>query len=152
MAEVARLRHEVDGFADAWLDDVARTLGITESRRLIGDHVLEKGDADRRFTDSIAQTGHWTKRGVTYDIPYRCLTSPVLTNLLTAGRCISASRYVHQATKEIPAAMATGEAAGAAAVAALGVDGRVHDVDVSALRRDLAAGGAMVGGIPDDLG
>jgi hypothetical protein len=153
MAEVARLRREAAGFADAWLDDVARTLGITESRRLLGDYVLEKDDADRRFADAIAQTGHWTKRGVTYDIPYRCLTTPVLTNLLTAGRCISASRYVHQATKEIPAAMATGEAAGAAAsAAALGTGGRVHDIDVQALRRDLAAGGAMVGGESDDLG
>lgn len=150
MAEVARLRREAPGFSGAWLDDVGRTLGITESRRLVGDHVLEKDDADRRFADSIARTGHWTKRGVTYDIPYRCLTTPVLANLLTAGRCISASRYVHQATKEIPAAMATGEAAGAAAAAALGVDGRVHDVDVGGLRRNLAAGGAMVGG--GDLG
>ncbi len=146
MAEVGRLKDEAPGFADAWLDDIARNLGITESRRLVGDYVLVKDDGDRRFDDSVARTGHWTKRGVTYDIPYRCLTSPALTNLVTAGRCISASRYVHQATKEIPASMATGEAAGAAAVAALGVDGRVHDVDVDALRRDLAAGRAMVGG------
>lgn len=152
MAEVARLQHEAAGFADAWLDDVARNLGITESRRLLGDYVLEKDDGARRFADSIAQTGHWTRRGVTYDIPYRCLTTPVLTNLLTAGRCISASRYVHQATKEIPAAMATGEAAGAAAASALGVGGRVHDVDVEVLRRDLVVGGAMVGGGADDLG
>jgi hypothetical protein len=49
---------------------------------------------------------------------------------------------VHQATKEIPAAMATGEAAGAAAALAPGGD--VHAVDVDALRRDLAAGGAIV--------
>ena len=59
-----------------------------------------------------------------------------------SGRCISASRYVHQATKEIPAAMATGEAAGAAAARA--TDGDVHAVDVDALRRDLAAAGAIV--------
>lgn len=32
--------------------------------------------------------------------------------------CISTTRYVHQATKEIPAAMATGEAAGTAAAIA----------------------------------
>jgi glycine/D-amino acid oxidase-like deaminating enzyme len=145
MAEVGRLQSEAPGFADAWLDDIARTLGITESRRLVGDHVLDKGDADRRFADSIARTGHWTRRGVVYDIPYRCLTTPTLTNLLTAGRCISTTRYVHQATKEIPASIATGEAAGGAAVAALGVAGAVHDVDVDALRRDLVAGGAIVG-------
>lgn len=145
-AEVARLRADAPGFSSAWLDDIAKQLGITESRRLVGDYVLEKEDGDRRFADSVAQTGHWTKRGVVYDIPYRCLTTSATTNLLTAGRCISTSRYVHQATKEIPAAMATGEAAGAAAVASLGVGGEVHAVDVGALRRDLTEAGAMVGG------
>lgn len=81
-----------------------------------------------------------------FDVPYRCLTTPVVANLLVAGRCISVSRYVHQATKEIPAAMATGEAAGTAAARALDVGGDVHAVDVEAVRRDLRAVGAIVGG------
>ena len=59
-----------------------------------------------------------------------------------AGRCISTSRYVHQATKEIPAAMATGEAAGAAAARA--TDGDVRALDTDALRLDLADAGALV--------
>jgi len=143
--EAARLRGDVPGFGDAWLDDIAKQLGITESRRLVGDYVLGRDDGDTHFSDSVARTGHWTRRGVVYDIPFRCLTTPTLANMITAGRCISTSRYVHQATKEIPAAMATGEAAGAAAAAALRADGRVHEVDVDALRGDLAAGGAMVG-------
>ena len=138
-AELARLREKHPG---VWLDDIAKMIGITESRRLVGDYVLEKNDGDQRFDDAIARTGHWTKREVVYDVPYRCLTSPSISNLLVAGRCISTSRYVHQATKEIPAAMATGEAAGAAAVHAR--DGNVHDIDVAALRRDLADNGALV--------
>jgi hypothetical protein len=99
----------------------------------------------------VARTGHWTRRHVIYDIPYRCLTTSALGNALAAGRCISTTRYVHQATKEIPAAMATGEAAGAAAVHALGSQGRVHAVDVDRLRKDLSASGVMVGG-PDHGG
>jgi hypothetical protein len=137
-AEVARRAEARPG---AWLDDVAKMIGITESRRLVGDYVLERGDGDRRFPDAVARTGHWTRREVVFDVPYRCLTSPAVANLLVAGRCISTSRYVHQATKEIPAAMATGEAAGAAATC---TDGDVHAVDVDALRRDLAAEGALV--------
>ena len=104
--------------------------------------MLEKNDGDRRFDDAIARTGHWTKREVVYDIPYRCLTSASVRNLLVSGRCMSTSRYVHQATKEIPAAMATGEASGAAATYAR--DGDVRAVDVGALRRDLSAAGAIV--------
>jgi hypothetical protein len=137
-AEIARIRAE---HPDAWLDDVAKMIGITESRRLVGAYVLEKDDGDQRFPDAIARTGHWTKREVVYDIPYRCLLSPV-RNLLVSGRCISTSRYVHQATKEIPAAMATGEAAGAAAVHAPAGD--VHAVDVDALRGDLATAGVIL--------
>jgi hypothetical protein len=133
------------GFERAWLDDYAQLLGITESRRLIGDHVLAKEEGDHRFPDAIAQTGHWTRRAVVFDVPYGCLTAPGFTNLLVAGRCISTTRYVHQATKEIPACMATGEAAGAAAVAATQGDVDVHAVDIAALRADLRAAGAIVG-------
>ena len=121
-------------------------LGITESRRLVGAYVLRKEDGDVRFADSIAQTGHWTRRHVVFDVPYGCLVSPAVRNLLVAGRCISTTRYVHQATKEIPAAMATGEAAGAAAARAAAADVGVHDVEVSALRADLRSRGALVGG------
>lgn len=138
------LKRDVPGFEQAWLDDYARMLGITESRRLVGDYVLSKEDGDTAFADAIARTGHWTRRGVVFDVPFRCLTAPGQPNVVAAGRCISTSRYVHQATKEIPAAMATGEAAGAAAAmaAAAGVD--VHGLDVDALRMDLQQGGALV--------
>jgi len=146
------LRESDPAFAEAWLDDYARLLGITESRRLVGDHVMAKEEGDVPFADSIARTGHWTRRGVIYHLPYRCLTTSVAANLLAAGRCISTTRYVHQATKEIPAAMATGEAAGAAAAHALGSAGDVRSVDVSAVRRDLRAAGADVGGPASDAG
>ena len=50
-AAVARIR---ETHPAAWLDDVAKMIGITESRRLVGDYVLEKSDGDRRFPDAIA--------------------------------------------------------------------------------------------------
>jgi hypothetical protein len=145
----AELKASTPAFAHAWLDDYARLLGITESRRLEGDYVLRKEDGDVRFDDAIAQTGHWTRRSVVFDIPLRCLTTPVCHNLVVAGRCISTTRYVHQATKEIPAAMATGEASGAAAArAAASGKGDVRTLDLDTLRHDLAAAGAIVGGPP----
>jgi hypothetical protein len=144
-AAFAALRTSEPAFAHAWLDDYARMLGITESRRLVGDHVLAKEEGGLGFADAIARTGHWTKRDVVYEIPYRCLTTPAVTNLLVAGRCISTTRYVHQATKEIPAAMATGEAAGTAAAIAAAAGLGVRDVDVSDVRVALRAAGADVG-------
>jgi hypothetical protein len=145
----AALQRDHAAFAGAWLDDYARMLGITESRRLVGDYVLAKEDAGADFSDTVARTGHWTRRDVVFEIPYRCLTTPVAANLLVAGRCISTTRYVHQATKEIPAAMATGEAAGVAAARAAAAPGpargQVRALDLPSLRADLRAGGADVG-------
>ncbi len=144
-AAFAGLRASDPAFAHAWLDDYARMLGITESRRLVGDHVLAKEEGDLHFPDAIARTGHWTKRGVVYEIPYRCLTTAAADNLLVAGRCISATRYVHQATKEIPAAMATGEAAGTAAAIAAATGTGARSVNVDAVRSALRAAGADLG-------
>jgi hypothetical protein len=53
---------------------------------------------------------------------------------------------VHHATKEIPPAFATGEAAGIAAVQALRAGSSVQDVDVAALRRALREAGAILPG------
>lgn len=143
------MRSSNRAFAGAWLDDHCRMLGITESRRLVGDHVLTKEEDGRTFADGIALTGHWTKRGAVYDIPLRCLTSPGLSNVLASGRCISTTRYVHQATKEIPAAMATGEAAGVAA-AQVGAGGDVHALDVGTVRAALAERGALLSAPPGE--
>lgn len=143
--EVAdRIRAEVPSFRDAYLNDIAWQLGITESRRLRGAYTLTRSDVGRTFDDSIAMTGNWTKYGDVYAIPYRCLYSTSAPNLLASGRCISVDHPVHQATKEIPPAMATGQAAGVAAFLAASGDGDVRSVDVGALRRLLQAQGAII--------
>jgi len=105
---------------------------------------MSRDDLDQPFEDTVALTGHWTKYACTYSIPYRSLLPRGLTNLLVAGRCISADHRVHHATKEIPPCMATGQAAGtAAAIAASGGTG-VGQVDVAALQSKLRAQGAIL--------
>ncbi len=144
MEEVDRLRREVPGFSDAHLCHIADQLGVTESRRLQGEYVLTREDMDRPFDDVVAVTGHWTKYEALYHIPYRALLPRELSNLLVAGRCISVDHRVHHATKEIPACMATGEAAGTAAALAVreGVD--LKQLDVSGLQRRLVEKGAIL--------
>jgi hypothetical protein len=144
MEEVERLRAQVPGFEDAYLTDVALTLGITESRRLTGAHVLARDEVDRVFPDTIASTGHWTKYEAVYHIPYRCLLPQRVSNLLVAGRCISVDHRVHHATKEIPPCFATGEATGIAAVHALRAGCAAQDIYVPALQRALRAAGAWL--------
>jgi hypothetical protein len=144
MAEFERLRREEPGFARAHLCRVAEQLGITESRRLVGRRVLGRDEVDRPSEDAVALTGHWTKYGALYWIPYGALLAREVDNLLVAGRCISVDHRVHHATKEIPACFATGEAAGAAAALALKAGVAPAALDVQALRKHLLAQGAIL--------
>jgi len=144
MEEVHRLKQTVPEMAQAHICNIATQLGITESRRLVGRYVLTRDDMDTSFDDAVCITGHWTKYGVVYAIPYRCLQTRELVNLLAAGRIISVDHRVHHATKEIPACMAVGQAAGAAAALALDRDGDVRAVDAALLRGRLVAGGALL--------
>jgi hypothetical protein len=142
MEEAARLRRSAPGFEDTYISMIADQLGITESRRLQGEYVMSRDDLDRQFEDVVARTGHWTKYGCVYNIPYRSLLPKNVTNLLAAGRCISVDHRVHHATKEIPACMATGQAAGTAAAMTLG--GSVRTVNVQALQARLREQGAIL--------
>jgi hypothetical protein len=144
MEEVDRLRREVPGFANAHFCHIADQIGITESRRLIGEYMLGRDDVDTPCDDVIAITGHWTKYEALYYIPYRSLVAKEFSNLLVAGRCISVDHRVHHATKEIPPCIATGEAAGTAAALAVRSGMNPKQVDISVLQRRLEDCGAIL--------
>lgn len=141
--EAARLK-KAPGFDDAYISLMADQLGITESRRLLGRYVLGRDDIDATFEDTIARTGHWTKYDCVYNIPYRSLLPQRVTNLIAAGRCISADHRAHHATKEIPPCMATGQAAGTAAAMAAQAGVGAGDVDVAALQGRLREQGGIL--------
>jgi len=144
MEEADHLKRELPGFSHAHICDIATQLGITESRRLQGEYVLSRDDADKDFADAIAVTGNWTKYATTYAIPYRSLCTRDLENLLVAGRCISVDHRVHHSTKEIPPCMATGEAAGIAAAIASSSGVSVKRVSIEELQGKLRRRGAIL--------
>ena len=144
MDAVEALRRAHPQLAQAHVCEIARDLGITESRRLLGDVVLTRDDMDQPRADAVALTGHWTKYGALYWIPYGSLLTPGMSNLLVAGRCISVDHRTHHATKEIPACFATGQAAGTAAALAVRAGIPPRAVDVDTLRARLRADGAIL--------
>lgn len=126
------LKKEVDGFENAYLQTTAPQIGVRESRRVIGEHVLTAEEllAACKFDDAIARgaypvdihnpTGSGTvirslKPGEWYDIPLRSLIPLGIDNLLVGGRPISATHEAHSAIRVQPIAMAIGQAAGTAA-------------------------------------
>lgn len=144
-AELDRLRARAPGFERAYLAGFATMLGITESRRLVGLHQLAREEMDAPMPDVVAVTGHWTKYGAVYEIPWRSLVAQGTANLAVAGRCISVDHRVHHATKEIPACFATGEAAGIGAALAVERAVALRDVEVGTLQARLRAAGAWLG-------
>ncbi|MBW2396269.1 MAG: FAD-dependent oxidoreductase [Deltaproteobacteria bacterium] len=144
MEEFEKLKSSRPELAEAHICNIATQLGITESRRLEGRYILSIEDRGKPFEDAIAITGHWTKYGAVYAVPYRSLQAREFPNLMAAGRNISVDHRTHNATKEIPPCMTTGQAAGTAAAMAIGLGGELARVDVARLRDRLQQAGGIV--------
>jgi hypothetical protein len=158
-AQAARLgeflRRNVPGFAEAFVSDAAPRLGVRETRRIDGLYSLSEDDVlgARRFDDGIGRAAwpverhvaggetiwRFLPKGAWYSIPYRCLVPESLTNLLVAGRCISADGGGFASVRVIGPCMLEGQAAAAATRIAARSDLDLAKLDVDALRHDLAS-------------
>ena len=127
------------------LDWVGMIPAKRESRRIEGDYILTENDlAENRFFDDAVAYGGWhvdahgaerfLNRTVgmmqeaeditrwlddTYQIPYRCLYSKQICNLMMAGRNISVSHRAFASTRVMGTCAVCGQAVGTAA--ALGI-------------------------------
>jgi hypothetical protein len=72
-----------------------------------------------------------------YEIPYRCLLPQGVEQLLVAGRCISADHEAHARSRNMPACMATGQAAGVAAAIAVEEGVSVRQVPIAKVQAAL---------------
>ena len=160
-AAAAFLRRRVPGCAEGRLTALAPQLGIRESRRIRGLHVLQAEDlrAGRRHPDAIAMgaypidlhpaTGSALRfetlgPDTAYDIPYGCIVPIGFDNALVAGRGISATHAAHAATRVMPTVMAIGQAAGSAAAQLSAANAPAAGLDVAALRASLGRNGAVL--------
>ena len=159
--EVDFLRNNIPGFADIHVNGSATTLGIRESRRVMGDYVLTADDLieGRKFDDAVVHNACFCidihnpagpgqavaeegcpKMAKPYDIPYRCLTPQGIDNLLIAGRCISGTHEAHASYRVMRICMGMGDAAGHAAVLAMQGDGITRSVDVREIQKAVHIG------------
>jgi hypothetical protein len=119
-------------FKDAYLVKMAAQIGVRESRRVVGEYVLDVSEVIEaaKFEDGIARsrypvdihspTGEGTlirrlPPGEFYEVPYRCLVPKNVDNLLIGSRCISATHEAHSSLRVMPVVAGIGEAAGVAA-------------------------------------
>ena len=126
-------------------------LGVRETRHIFGEYTLTGPDSrgETRFDDSIAADSsaldiHDPKGGDVdfqsmppYEIPYRCLVPMGIDQMLVAGRCISADHEAHARSRNMPACMSTGQAAGIAAAIAIEDGVLVRNVAVKKVQQAL---------------
>lgn len=165
-------RQYVPGFEKAYMAS-SGTLAIRESRRLVGQYVVtfddksnyaKFDDAVMRFDGGAVSDVHASSSSpaaykayldlyrdrdkVRADdwatLPYRCLLPKQTSNLLVAGRCVSADRKTLGQIRLMSYCFMMGEAAGIAAAMAVGTtDGVAADIDVSALQAQLKENGVL---------
>lgn len=161
---VAALKEYHPAFKDAFLVQTAPTLGVRETRRIVGDYTFTKEDyfARKSFPDEISRNNYFIdihmsarennewgktanadhrfdryKDGESHGVPYRCLCPKHLDNVLVAGRTISTDRITQGSLRVMPSCLCEGEAAGIAAVMAQRGDKNIHNVDTDKLRETL---------------
>lgn len=152
---------EFPAFNNAVLVTSASYIGVRESRKLKGVHILTSDElmALTKFEDSIALgnydidihnpagTGTLIRSvpwGEYYTIPYRSMLPREFDNLLVSGRCISATHEAQSAIRIMPICATLGHAAGMAVAVAKNSGTNVHTLDVPTLRQKLRDNGAAV--------
>lgn len=158
----AFFRKYIPGFARARVVEIARQIGVRETRRIVGLYTLTEEDVlgCRQFGDAIAQccyaidvhdpSSTGTRlielpRGNHFDIPWRCLVpAGGAPNVIYAGRCISADQAAMSSFRVSPSVMAIGEAAGVTAALASSNGGEIRAVDPEAVRHRLRTTGGIL--------
>jgi hypothetical protein len=150
-------RQYVPGYENSYLVHTAQTVGVRDSRRIVGDYTLTKEDvlSGQTFDDGIGRYGSVVdvhdkdgKQSLLlaevggagwFHIPYRVLLPAGVTNLLVAGRCISADYVAQGCTRSQAACMMTGQATGTAAALAIKAGVAPRAVDIPQLQKTLIA-------------
>ena len=153
------LRENVPGFENCFVSAIYPSLGVRETRRFMGISYLtsDRICAGEIPEDSIALGAYKIDihSGVDrstifkavkdpYGIPYGCLVSREIGNLLFAGRCVSVDAEVLSSLRVMPQCMSMGEAAGVGAALALRDGIKPSEVCVTEVREILLQNGAIL--------
>lgn len=146
----------IPGFEDSYLFQIAPMVGIRESRRIIGDYILNGEEVlnGSKFDDSIGRCGmvvdiHNVESGKEkvmlegikgvgyYQVPYRILLPKGVDKLLLAGRCISSDRVANGSIRQQGGCFVTGQGAGTAAALSIKNNVNPRDLDIKELQNTL---------------
>jgi 2-polyprenyl-6-methoxyphenol hydroxylase-like FAD-dependent oxidoreductase len=153
ISELNFLKKHIPGFENARIEATGVTIGVRDTRHIIGEATLTGQDIldRRRYEDAVAYN---VKAGFpANDIRYGCLVPTGVEYLLAAGNCISVvpgSTFMglqlgsYNNIKDIPSMWTTGEAAGTAAGLCARLDARPRSLDPREVQKILYPRGALV--------
>jgi hypothetical protein len=155
MWAVAALKKYTPGFAKARLRTMGSSLGVRESRKIIGQYNLTERDVlnQARFEDSIGifpefldgnDIAIMPSTGRYFHVPYGVVLPQKVENLLVAGRCVAGDKVSHAATRQMMCCTVTGQGAGIAAAVSLKSGVRCREVDVSQVQKCLVRQGVRI--------
>jgi hypothetical protein len=153
-------RSSVPGFENVFVSGIGHSVGVRETRRIIGEYILSKKDImqGEKFKDVIGCASYFIElhnkenEGYTYEfpdniyqLPYRMLLPKKVKNLLLAGRCSSATHEAMGAIRIMSTCMALGQAAGTAAALSVLDSVPPNLIDVKHLQEVLKQQNAFLG-------
>lgn len=155
------VRKYIPGFENAVVESTGPNIGVRGSRQIKGLYTLTAEDLleQRLFEDAIAHSGYpidihspdgeGTKHqklewGGMYSIPYSCMITDSVRNLIVIGRCISATFEAQAAMRTTPTTGAIGHAGGVAAALAAKEEIDVQDVNIKEVQQLLKEQGAYL--------
>ncbi len=163
-------RKYIPGFEKAYMTNTCSSLGLRETRRIVGKYVTTFDDKSsyRKFEDAVmrfdggavsdvhASSADKKAYKAYYDLfskredlreddfatlPYRSLLPQNTKNLIVAGRCISADRKVQGQIRIMGYCFMMGEAAGLAAAQAINKGLTPGEISIKELQADLKSNG-----------
>jgi hypothetical protein len=155
---IAFSREYFPGFEQAQLASQAELLGVRESRRIKGEYTFGLKDYQKRrkFDDAVASSAYpldvhgqelkldKLEAGEYYQLPFRSLIPQKITNLLVAGRHISATFSGQSAVRIQPIVMATGEAAALAVAIAVKENKNLKEISGKEIKKIMLDWGADI--------
>ena len=157
------MKKHAPGFENSRIIATADAIGIRETRHIEGEYKLTGDEVaackvhedaiacmatnmDTHNKDNPGGSFFIPKNGPFFTVPYLCLVPKGISNLLVAGRAISADAIAGSAIRMMPSCMAFGQAAGTAAAMCAAQGIAPKKVDVQVLRKTLVEQGQFVGG------
>ena len=155
------LKTYIPCFSDSILVSTGSSIGVRETRKIKGLYTLTQEDLlnNVMFKDAIAMGAypidlHNSNNGLIerkklkenswYSIPYRCLVTDSVDNLIVTGRCISSNQIANSALRVSLILMAISQAAGIAASMSVIENVSTKDVNIDKLRSKLLENGAFL--------